>query len=249
MKEQVRQVKSKIRGGGIKVTAALICTLTILSLGAFGIVYNSGKTDYAPTGLSGYMHTVVVDAGHGGIDGGATSKYSPVSEAEINLEIAKKLEKELNKYGVGVVMTRKDENSLVSPEGKYFKRRDMDARLGICESVAPDLLLSVHINKYSGERRRGAQVFYKRNDVSKTAAESVQAALNDGVNRPFAGKDYKCAKGDYYLLNKAVCPAIIVECGFISNPSDAEMLVDGAYQAYLAEVIAVGVLDHLLKQN
>ena len=240
-------IKRKLNKDFVITTALLTM---VFCLGFFAMAINfPDNTDYIAVGLDGYMHTVVIDAGHGGIDGGATSDYCKFSEAELNLKIAKQLQTKLSEMGVGVIMTRKDENSLAPAEGKYFKRRDMDERLKIVEEVAPDLLISIHINKYASPSRRGAQTFYRAGSTGKELAEEVQNSLNLSINKPLLGKEYRTATGDYYLLNKSKCPSIIVECGFISSPEDAKLLSSEDYQAYVAEVVSAGIIKYLLNRN
>ena len=192
---------------------------------------------------------MVVDAGHGGIDGGATSIYSENNEAEINLAIACVLRETLQKYGIGVVMTRTTADSLADPDGAYFKRRDMDERLKIVTATSPDALLSIHVNKFSSSTRRGAQVFYKRGEESKSLAARVQEKLNADINAVESGRDYSIAVGDYYLLNKSPCPAVIIECGFLSNPEDARLLASDTFRTRLCESIAAGVITYLASRG
>lgn len=185
--------------------------------------------------------TVVIDAGHGGIDGGAVSNDKTVYESDVNLNIAEKLKARFLAGGFNVVMTRSTANGLYGVMGKGFKRRDMEERVKIAERAKADALISVHLNKYSDPSRRGAQAFYNAADEkSKRLAECVQEVFNKTVNTK---KSYAALKGDYYLLNETSMPAIICECGFISNPEDLKLLVTNEYAKELANVIFSGTVN------
>ena len=185
--------------------------------------------------------TVVIDAGHGGIDGGAVSNDKTVYESDVNLNIAEKLKARFLAGGFNVVMTRSTANGLYGVMSKGFKRRDMEERVKIAERAKADALISVHLNKYSDPSRRGAQAFYNAADEkSKRLAECVQEVFNKTVNTK---KSYAALKGDYYLLNETSMPAIICECGFISNPEDLKLLVTNEYAKELANVIFSGTVN------
>ena len=183
--------------------------------------------------------TVVIDAGHGGIDGGVLGITTGVKESELNLDIARKLKTKFDKSGAKTVMTRKTEAGLYGIYSKGFKRRDMQKRKQITLNAKADVFVSIHLNYYSSPLRRGAQVFYKIDEEkSKSLADIVQAELNGGKE---CERDYTALAGDYYVLNEADCAAILCECGFLSNAEDEKLLLTDEYRAEIAEKIFNGI--------
>ncbi|HAA37571.1 MAG TPA: hypothetical protein DCE00_01720 [Firmicutes bacterium] len=185
--------------------------------------------------------TIVLDPGHGGYDPGVMANN--VEEKKVVLEIALLLRDYLQASGARVVMTREtDRDLLVLPAAGPKKQQDMRNRMKIAAAAAPDLLLSIHANAITSPRWRGAQVFYKTDhEQAKMLAEAVQQQLR----RVLGNTDRLSKPGDYYVLNEAECCAVLVECGFISNPEEAQLLADPAYQAKVAWAIYLGVLQHL----
>ena len=189
----------------------------------------SGKADAG--------NLVVIDSGHGGKDPGKVG-VNGVNEADVNLKIAQKLKKILEAQGVTVIMTREDEGSLAGS-----KSEDMQKRVSIINEKKPALAVSVHQNSYSSEEVHGAQVFYYTNSAEGgKAARIMQEALLDvdGDN-----KRKEKANDTYYMLKRTDVPVIIVECGFLSNRAEADLLVTEDYQDRLAEAIATGILDYM----
>lgn len=183
--------------------------------------------------------TVVIDAGHGGIDGGVSGITTGVKESELNLDIARKLKTKFDKSGAKTVMTRKTEAGLYGIYSKGFKRRDMQKRKQITLNAKADVFVSIHLNYYSSPSRRGAQVFYKIDEEkSKSLADIVQAELNGGKEYE---RDYTALAGDYYVLNEADCAAILCECGFLSNAEDEKLLLTDEYRTEIAEKIFNGI--------
>lgn len=185
--------------------------------------------------------TVVIDAGHGGIDGGAVSPDGKVYESDINLKIAEKLKDRFISGGFNVVMTRTTSNGLYGVIGKGFKRRDMAERVKIAENAKADALISVHLNKYFDSSRRGAQTFFKADSENgKKLAECVQSAFNADIN---SDRAYSSLAGDYYILNETNMPAVICECGFISNEKDYKLLLTDEHAEKLANAIFFGAIN------
>ena len=183
--------------------------------------------------------TVVIDAGHGGIDGGVSGITTGVKESELNLDIARKLKTKFDKSGAKTVMTRKTEAGLYGIYSKGFKRRDMQKRKQITLNAKADVFVSIHLNYYSSPLRRGAQVFYKIDEEkSKSLADIVQAELNGGKEYE---RDYTALAGDYYVLNEADCAAILCECGFLSNAEDEKLLLTDEYRTEITEKIFNGI--------
>lgn len=188
-------------------------------------------------------YVVVIDAGHGGGDAGVVGSKSGVSEAEINLLVAFTLKKQLEERGVRVVMTR--EKKSVLEDGIGSKSDDFEKRKSIINDNSPDLVISIHQNKFPDSTRRGAQVFYNASSKQgKSLATAVQTSLNN-LNQEKVGRSFSALKGDYYILNCSPYPSCIVECGFLSNPRDEELLLNAEYRENLSALIVKGTFAYL----
>ena len=185
--------------------------------------------------------TVVIDAGHGGVDPG--SSRGNVIEDEINLSIAKLLERILKEAGAEVIMIR-DEDEDLSQEGASSKKQsDLKARVEIMNQKNVTFFISLHGNISLDSSVKGAQVYYQNeNQQSELLAECIQQALKKTTASKFIIK-----KGDYYILNNTVNPGILVEYGFLSNANERERLKDPKYQENIAYNIYEGILDYLKK--
>jgi len=221
----------------IKLKSILTIALIIISIITIGVgVVTSVKKIDSPRP----MYTIVIDAGHGGRDDGC-SGANGTKESNINLAIAKKLEDYLNTLGINVVKTREDGNGLYKADADNYKLSDMSARLEIIEKTAPDMVISIHANSYSDSSQRGAQAFFQEGDDRSLAfAESVQTQLVQQLTeaRQFAND------GDYYILKESSSPAILIECGYLSNPDDESLLTQEDYQSRVAYAIMCGVVKY-----
>lgn len=187
--------------------------------------------------------TVVLDAGHGGIDGGVTGITSGVKESDLNLEIVLALKKRLENVGIKVVLTRETRSGLYGSSVKGFKRRDMLKRKEIINGANADAFLSVHLNYYSSPTRRGAQSFYRSGDENgRKLAEYVQKNLNSLSGQP---RTLSALTGDYYILNESEPPAAIAECGFLSSEDDEKLLLSTQYKNEIADKLATGICEFL----
>lgn len=191
-------------------------------------------------------YTVVIDAGHGGTDGGVFGVESGVSEAEVNLSVAYFLKNALEKYDIIVVMTREGKRIL---DGEGSKKEDFEIRKEIINSQKPNAVVSIHQNKFPDASRRGSQVFFNNlNEGGRTLANAVQKSLNE-INLENVGREFSALKGDYYILNCSNYPSCIVECGFLSNHDDEKLLLDPKYREKLAEKIAYGVVAFISERS
>ena len=188
---------------------------------------------------------LVIDAGHGGIDGGVSGVATGVKESDINLDISLKLHDKFTSVGFSTRLTRKTQEGLYGVATKGFKKRDMERRKEIILDEKPSLVLSIHQNVYPLKSVRGAQVFYsKENKDSKLLAERLQTSLNALYSE--VGVKPRVAKtGDYFMLTCAPYPSVIIECGFLSNPKDEALLVSAVWQNRLCESILSGVFNYL----
>lgn len=182
--------------------------------------------------------TVVIDAGHGGRDGGVSGVVTGTHESEINLAIAKSLKHFLKENGYKVVMTRENADGLYGNVTSGFKRADMLARKNIINFAQPDLVISIHQNFYPRLEPRGAQVFYApKSEEGKTIAEKMKGVLKGALPE----SDRTIKSGDYYILQCTEYPSLLIECGFLSNAEDEKLLVTAVYQEKVAYAIYAGV--------
>lgn len=192
--------------------------------------------------------TVIIDAGHGGDDGGAIGIDGTV-EKDINLDIALKLEKLLKFYGFEVIMTR-TEDIMTCDDGLDSLRKrkvsDIHNRFDILEKNPDAVFISIHQNKFEDNSQHGTQVFYSgNNDESKLLAESIQNSIVS-VLQPDNSRVVKKSGSGIYLLYHAKLPAVLVECGFISNPAEVKKLNDENYRMKIAILIADGLIKYLM---
>ncbi len=225
-----------------------IIIISVLIITALTFVLCFGALSMTSTGeASSSKIKVVLDAGHGGIDNGITGVRTGVRESELNLKVVKKLEKYLIDAGMSVVLTRTSEAGLYGVATSSLKRKDMQKRKEIIHDAKPDVVVSIHMNKYSTSTRRGAQVFFKANDENgKLLADSIQSSFNQMKE---AVRECTALKGDYYILNCSEYPSVIAECGFLSNPDDEALLVTDEYQDSVAYSIFKGIVGYLAQSS
>lgn len=203
------------------------------------IVVSRNLGNYVSSGkIKRAKNTVVIDAGHGGADPGKVG-INKAEEKDINLKIAKKVKKILEKKGIKVIMTREDDTMLAKNRNGSKKVQDMKERVKLINGAVPEFAVSIHQNSYHDEAIHGAQVFYyKHSSEGEQLAAVMQKALlsidKDNRRQPKADDTY-------YLLKRTEVPTIIVECGFLSNHEEAEKLVTDEYQKQVAEAIVKGI--------
>ncbi|MPM11745.1 hypothetical protein SDC9_58096 [bioreactor metagenome] len=188
--------------------------------------------------------TLIIDAGHGGVDGGAVSVRGTV-ESKINLEIALKLDAIMGLFGVNVKMLRSEDISLHDSSADTIREKkvsDLHNRVKMIEETPNATLISIHQNIFAVTKYSGAQVFYTSEESSKLFAISTQETLRLSLNKD---NDRVAAKvpATVYLMNHISCRAILVECGFLSNPAEDALLQSDAYQIKIAAALASSYLD------
>lgn len=191
--------------------------------------------------------TVIIDAGHGGEDGGASSTAGLV-EKDVNLDIAKKLAEMLRASGVNVVMTR-DDDRLLYDRGVDFhgrkKKLDMAARLNIMQKQENAIFISIHMNAYTSPKYSGLQVWYSQNHADSEVLANIIQANNKALLQPQNDRKTKGATSAIFLLNEAQCPAVLVECGFLSNQAEAAKFEDDVHRRTVALLLYSSILEFL----
>lgn len=181
---------------------------------------------------------IIIDPGHGFPDGGAVSS-SGTLESDLNIEIAEKLSRELTERGYKTVMTRTDKNGLDKK-----KKSDMNMRLNIMKNTPADIFVSIHINKFHQSKYRGAEILYSSNfNQSALLAQMIMTKIKS-IDPDNQTRSIKEAERTLFLMKNATIPAVIVECGFISNPSEELLLKSPDYQSRLAAAICDGILSY-----
>lgn len=191
--------------------------------------------------------TVIIDAGHGGEDGG-TSSASGLVEKDVNLEIAKLITKELEKQGINVILTRSDDRLLYDPNSDYQGRKkklDLAARLEIMKNTEDAIFISIHMNAFTDRSCSGLQVWYSKNipdsyELAKLIQNNARLRL-DTTNK----RVVKAATSAIHLLENATCPAVLIECGFLSNPNEAALFEGAEYRGKVAQNIAYSISEFL----
>lgn len=212
----------------IKLTLLLLLFLIII-ISIFNV--NASNLTFPLLGK-----TIYLDAGHGGVDNGAT--VNNVHEKDLNLQIVYKLKETLTSAGATVLLTRKDDNDISSPNALYRKKSDFDNRIKLINNSNADLYISIHQNIYQNKKYSGPQVFYVKDN--QKLAEIIQNTLNKYLNTK---RKVKTINNTYMykLLKKK---GILIECGFISNDNERYKLKTEEYQLELSKIITEGIITY-----
>lgn len=227
----------------------LLVLLVCLSLLAVAICWDVGDTEqsvetFTPEKYAG--QTVILDPGHGGEDGGAVSAGGD-KESDINLSIALRTDQIMGLCGLPVVLTRSEDISIHDPSASTLREKkvsDIHNRVKLVDETEGAVLLSIHQNSYSDPRYSGAQVFYGANQDSKLWGENTQEVLRTTLNEANT-RAAKQIPDTVYLMNHINCPAILVECGFMSNGEEASLLQTAGYQKKIATALTGACLQYL----
>ena len=228
------------------ISAALLLTLSV----AFGELdpHQSIDGENAPVNADDPKYkTVIIDAGHGGEDGGASSEAGLV-EKDVNLEIAVILREMLEANGVDVVMTREDDRLLYDRNVNYQGRKkklDLAARVAIADSTPDAIFISIHMNSFSDPRYSGLQVWYSQNNADSYSLAELIRSKNQGMLQSDNSRKTKAATSAINLLHNAKCPAVLVECGFLSNADEAALFETHSYRQKVAFMLFCSVTEFL----
>lgn len=226
---------------GILLAGALLGTVMLLAL-ALGRLNSLVEPVMEPDVLR-RTAPLILDAGHGGEDGGAVS-ITGVPESQINLAIVLKLRDVLGLYGVDPVVLRETDVSLHDDSANTLrekKRSDLKNRVAAIEEVEGGTLLSIHQNTYPGSRYHGAHVFYAPTGGSQSLAEHFQNSIKAAL-QPDNERAVKRIPDTVYIMNHITCPAVLIECGFLTNSEEEALLRDEDYQRKLSAVVAAAWL-------
>lgn len=230
----MRAVKKMLPAYVFSILLTLFCTM-------FASQSVSALSEAAPVWSPSDDLTVVLDPGHGGEDGGAVSPNG-VRESKLNLSISLRTRDLLRFLGVSVVMTRETDVSIHNPEAGTISEKkvsDLKNRVRIVSEIPNAVLISVHQNMFAESKYSGTQAFYAETEGSRSLAERLQALVASGVEPSNHRQAKPCE--NVYLLSHITCPAVLVECGFLSNPREEALLQTAAYQKKLAAVIVAGL--------
>ena len=230
-----------------KWTALYVISLLMLVIG-FTLIMQQGEAvqTSANTGTDALL-TLIIDPGHGGEDGGAVAADGTV-ESHINLAIAKSTSDLAHLLGWNVMMTRTEDISIHSSDAQTLREKkvsDLKNRVAFCNGVDSSILISIHQNSLpSSPKTRGAQVFYSDTAGSAELAESIQQIFNKTINQKQI-KEKKNIQGNY-LMKHVTSPAVLVECGFLSNEDETRLLKSREYQVKIALAIISAATMHLV---
>ena len=194
----------------------------------------------------GNSRVLILDAGHGGEDGGASSA-SGNRESDINLEIVLKTEALMGFLGVPTELTRTEDVSIYSAGASTLREKkisDLKNRVAMIQDVPNAMLICVHQNHFTDSRYSGAQVFYSEGDVGRQWGEYAQKVLRQTLN-PDNGRSAKPVPDGIYLFEHIDCPSLLVECGFLSNGEEASLLLTDPYQRKIAMALAGAYLHEI----
>ena len=213
--------------------------------GAIGLSHLTDAVVVSAEQELGSSTVIVIDAGHGGEDGGAVS-CTGICESELNLQIAQRLDCLLGLLGCRTRMLRTEDTSLASAEANSYSEKkvtDLKNRAAQINALPDAIVISIHQNHFPQEKYRGAQVFYAPDDVSQRLAERTQECLRLGLDAANQ-RQIKAADG-IYLMEHIRHPGILVECGFLSNPQEEQLLRTVGYQHKIVTSLAVSIVGHL----
>lgn len=223
----------------------LVCCCLIIGLASVGIISAQKAVEALREAIPvPRIHTIVIDAGHGGEDGGATSCTGRL-ESEYNLEISMRLMDMMHLLGYRTKMIRKSDTAIYTKGETISQKKvdDLKQRVRITNQSEGNVLLSIHQNYFSQGQFSGAQVFYADNDSSRNLADAIQKGFQQTIN-PGSRRKTKAGKGIYLLEKCSVC-GVLVECGFLSNQREAYLLGQSDYQKKLVCVIGATVASNL----
>ncbi|WP_353094165.1 N-acetylmuramoyl-L-alanine amidase CwlD [Tissierella praeacuta] len=224
----------------IRLVAAVAAIILILSYGLLK------QSEVMPVSYLPIANKIIaIDPGHGGVDPGAVSKNG-IKEDEINLAISLKLKRLIEQSGGIVFMTRTTDKGLYTSEAKtlrQMKTEDLKKRREIVNNSGSHIFISIHLNSFTRPNYYGAQTFYKSgSEEGEKLASIIQEELKNILDKDNKRQPYE--RDDVYILKEVSMPAVLVECGFLSNAAEEKLLIDESYQEKIAWSIYVGIMNY-----
>lgn len=236
----------KLRTVYLLAFGAILLIMILVMISSFSNIAKLVSRDVELSSLP----TIMIDAGHGGEDGGAQA--GGVVEKDINLDIARKAADILRLSGYTVKEVRREDASVYSDDADTLREKkvsDLNNRVKLFNERDNQLVVSIHQNKFDNSKYHGTQIFYSENhpdsvDLAKAIQTSVVLLLQNDNTRKI-----KPSGKDIFILKNTTVPAVIVECGFLSNPEELRKLTDQTYQKEIAYAIVMGVIDYQNQKN
>lgn len=224
-----------------KIHLLFVALVLTVSLTSVALKEEAEPTFYLPV----TNKVIAIDAGHGGIDPGATGKLKK-TENEINLAIALKLRKLIEQNGGIVILTREDRGGLYTektPTVREKKNEDLRNRKLLVNKSEPDIFISIHLNSFPEKQYYGAQTFYKKGCTkSENLANIVQESLRNSLDKE--NKRQPQPRDTLYLIREVEKPSVLIECGFLSNANEEKLLNKSKYQEQIAWGIYTGIVNY-----
>ncbi len=236
----------KLRTVYLLIFGVLFIVVCLVMISSFSDIAQLVSRDVDPT----ITPTIIIDAGHGGEDGGA--EVDGILEKDVNLAISKKVADFLRLHGYPVKEIRTEDKAIYAEDAVTLRDKkvsDLQNRVQLFNEHEDNIVVSIHQNKFSHTKYHGTQLFYSPNHPdSEKLARAIQTSVvmllqNDNT------RELKPSGGDIFVLKNAEVPAVIVECGFLSNENERKMLTDETYQQEIAYAIAMGVIDYQNQKN
>ena len=218
---------------GLKNTLKVLCIFVLVFM-----VFVFGIDCFLIRVINKTRFVVVLDAGHGGVDGGAVGINGTI-EKTINLEYVNLVKSKLDVAGFKVYLTRENDDGLYSVFDRNKKNSDMKKRINLIKKYNPNLVISIHMNSYRDSSVKGVFTYYREgDDQGKSCANLIQKSIKKycNVKQEFA------RVGDYYILNESYYTSVLIECGFLSNPEEEKLLNDIVYKNKITDAICNGIL-------
>lgn len=247
MGDNMNKIKFKVISFRQFLLIAAIFSLVIVSF----IVADTVTLTSSSNIEQSLVPVIIIDPGHGGEDGGAQSA-SGILEKNINLAVSLKLKALLETLGFDTIMTRTDDRLIYDSSCTVMREKkvsDIHNRMSLLEKYPNSIFLSIHQNHFEQSKYNGAQVFYsKNNSESEIIAEAIQQSIVEKLQKT-NDRQIKPSGTEIYLLYHAKTPAVMVECGFLSNPGEALKLQDDNYQTQMSMAIADGLINYLINRT
>jgi len=241
MAGRIRMYLTKLNRKALTVSGAIILLILLINLHRYEVL-----------NIFSFMkeNLIVIDAGHGGIDGG-TGKKNDILEKDINLQVSKKLKKELIVEGFQVIMTREEDISLedLSEISGSRYRRDLNARKSIINNNKPLVFVSIHCNSSKRSTAKGIKIYYYPESIEgEKLAKCISLSIDENFYKGYIKEENMKSEiltEDFFILRETEYPGVLIEVGFLTNPEENRLLRDDEYQRQIARAIKKGILKYL----